>query len=418
MGNPDRNIGRGSFGLSLALTVLSALSLVGGLLGNECCAATDQAAIRVGCELDYSPYAFVDAQGQPAGFGIDLIKAVAGTMGMSVDISTGSWDTLWKSLVSGQLDVLTIVAKMPNRIGLVDFSLPHTETFDAFFVRKGDPLIPDIASARGKSIVVVRGGASHHALIERNFEGLVLVEKLTEGLSLLASGQHDAFFGSLLSCSLSIEKHHIQGVKAGLPVPDFKRVFSFGVRKGADELREKLNQGLLIVKTNGEYDRIYHKWLAIDAPESRYKRYLLTAISIMLGLILVASVVLWGRRKIAQRRIEAMKAHTVRLEHEIRDRKLAEQALRESEESYRRQFEDNSAVMLLIDPKDGRIIDANTSAQEFYGHSRDRLQQMYISEINTLPALDLKKHMETVTPEHEHRFEFQHRLADLNAHQN
>ena len=413
MGNPDRNIGRGSFGLSLALAALSLLCLVSFMLGNACFAETEQTAIKVGSEFDFHPYAFVDEQGQAAGFSVDLVKAVVGAMGLSVNITAGPWDTEWNALVSGKLDVLPIVAKLPQRVGLIDFSLPHTETYDAFFVRKGNSPIPDIATAQGKSIVTMRSDASHHELLARHFKGnVVLVDSIPEGLSLVASGSHDAFLGPLLIASLAIKNKNIRGLVQGPPIPDYKRVFSFGVRKGADELREKLNQGLLIVKTNGEYERIYHKWLAIDAPESRYKRYLLASITIMLGLILVASIVLWGRRKIAQRRIEAMKAHTSRLEHEIRERKLAEQALRESEQSYRRQFEDNSAVMLLIDTKDGRIIDANTAAQEFYGYSRDRLQQMYISEINTLSTLDVKKHMETVTTEHGHRFEFQHRLAD------
>ena len=120
MGNPDRNIGRGSFGLSLALTVLSALSLVGGLL-NECCAATDQAVIRVGSEVDFPPYAFVDEQGQAAGFSVDLVKAVAGVTGLSANITTAPWDKDWNALVSGELDVLPIVAKLSQRVGLIDF---------------------------------------------------------------------------------------------------------------------------------------------------------------------------------------------------------------------------------------------------------------------------------------------------------
>ena len=93
----------------------------------------------MGSELEFPPYAFVDENGQPAGFSVDLIKAVAGVMGLPIKISTGSWDTVWNDLVAGRLDVLPIVAKSPERQRLVDFSLPHTETYDAFFVRQGNP---------------------------------------------------------------------------------------------------------------------------------------------------------------------------------------------------------------------------------------------------------------------------------------
>ena len=47
-------------------------------------------------------------------------------------------------------------------------------------------------------------------------------------------------------------------------------------------------------------------------------------------------------------------------------------------------FDDALAVMLIVDPKSGQIVDANLAAERFYGWSRARLRQMHISEINTL----------------------------------
>lgn len=97
---------------------------------------------------------------------------------------------------------------------------------------------------------------------------------------------------------------------------------------------------------------------------------------------------------------------------DITERKRAEEALRESEEAYHRQFTDNSATMLLIDPENGRIIDANTAALGFYGYSYEQMLVMCITDINTLPASDVKRHMELVKSGNCNRFEFQHRLAD------
>lgn len=39
-------------------------------------------------------------------------------------------------------------------------------------------------------------------------------------------------------------------------------------------------------------------------------------------------------------------------------------------------FESHSAVMLLIEPETGRIVDANPAAVAFYGYARDTLQRM------------------------------------------
>jgi len=91
--------------------------------------------------------------------------------------------------------------------------------------------------------------------------------------------------------------------------------------------------------------------------------------------------------------------------------KLARQ-LQESEQSYRSQFADNASVMLLVDPADGSIVDANTAALAFYGYRRQRMLTMNIAGINTLSALEITEAMAAATRESGREFEFQHRLAD------
>ena len=62
--------------------------------------------------------------------------------------------------------------------------------------------------------------------------------------------------------------------------------------------------------------------------------------------------------------------------------KNTEKALKESEERYREIFINNPAVMMIVDPSDGAIIDANPAASNFYGYSLDELVKMKISDIN------------------------------------
>jgi PAS domain S-box-containing protein len=86
--------------------------------------------------------------------------------------------------------------------------------------------------------------------------------------------------------------------------------------------------------------------------------------------------------------------------------------LRQSEQSYRNQFSGNSAAMLLIDRETGNIIDANAAAVAFYGHERERLLSMRLTDLNTRTEAELKLLGASLTQEEGRRFEFQHRLSD------
>jgi diguanylate cyclase (GGDEF)-like protein/PAS domain S-box-containing protein len=97
---------------------------------------------------------------------------------------------------------------------------------------------------------------------------------------------------------------------------------------------------------------------------------------------------------------------------DITVRKLAQEQLRQSEERYRKQFSDNSAVMLMLDPIDGKIIDANAAAVAFYGYPLTQLLAMRITDINPISMDEARQVMGSVKSERGSHFQFQHRLAD------
>ena len=84
---------------------------------------------------------------------------------------------------------------------------------------------------------------------------------------------------------------------------------------------------------------------------------------------------------------------------------LADKAL------YRSMFTNNSAVKLLIDPRDGMIVDANPASAIYYGWPVKTLRKMHITDINTLTPELLKQEMEFALREQRQFFRFRHRLA-------
>ena len=75
-------------------------------------------------------------------------------------------------------------------------------------------------------------------------------------------------------------------------------------------------------------------------------------------------------------------------------------------------FENNHAVILLIDPENGAIADANPAAERFYGWSRETLKGMHITAINTLPPDQIRDKMRAAIDCRCNHFYFTHRCAD------
>lgn len=82
----------------------------------------------------------------------------------------------------------------------------------------------------------------------------------------------------------------------------------------------------------------------------------------------------------------------------------------ESETRYRQMFEGNSAVTYLLDPSDGRIIDANGAAATFWGYDLSELRTMSITQINTSSLERLQKVWSEIAERGNYIHEWQHRL--------
>ena len=113
---------------------------------------------------------------------------------------------------------------------------------------------------------------------------------------------------------------------------------------------------------------------------------------------------------------EAVMLNSIKMAFRLFETKIAQQKAlleaKENEELFRKMFSEHIAIQLLIDPDNGRIIDANEAAIKFYGWPREKLLAMKIYEINTLPAYEIKKEIEKVRRQEKNFFEFNHRIAD------
>ncbi|PCK30063.1 sensor domain-containing protein [Pseudoalteromonas piscicida] len=75
-------------------------------------------------------------------------------------------------------------------------------------------------------------------------------------------------------------------------------------------------------------------------------------------------------------------------------------------------FSNHSAVMLIIDPATGEIVDANKAAAAFYGYSEAALEAKAIQDINLFTAEQVANERQAALNEGRNYFIFQHQVAD------
>ncbi|NTW82647.1 MAG: PAS domain S-box protein [Chlorobiaceae bacterium] len=92
--------------------------------------------------------------------------------------------------------------------------------------------------------------------------------------------------------------------------------------------------------------------------------------------------------------------------------KMADEALRESEERFRKFFEQHSAVMILFDQETGDILDANVAAEKFYGWRQEKLKGMNIKDIITNPPDVSQRAFEGFNNVEKRNFVTTHTIAD------
>ncbi len=68
---------------------------------------------------------------------------------------------------------------------------------------------------------------------------------------------------------------------------------------------------------------------------------------------------------------------------DVTERSVAEESVKKNEEKFRKIFENNAFVKLIVDQDTKQIVDANYAASRFYGYSKETLKQMNIGDITT-----------------------------------
>jgi polar amino acid transport system substrate-binding protein len=310
---------------------LCAALLAGLALGTGAARAQGEAEVApdrrvvVGADPHYPPYEFVDRSGQPAGYNVDLTRAIGEVMGMAVEFRFGSWAEMRAGLVSGEIDVLQGISYSEARARELEFAPPHAIVHHAIFARRETPPVASLDELAGKRVIVFRGGIMDDTLTARGMGAdLVRTGTPADALRLLASGQHDYVALALLPGIYITRELQLTNVAPVARNVAAER-YGYAVRKGNAELLARFSEGLAILKKTGRYDAIHARWLGVLEPQGlslaaalRYGAFVLVPL-----LAILAATALWTR---SLRRVVAQRTASLALE--VAERKRSEEELR------------------------------------------------------------------------------------------
>jgi polar amino acid transport system substrate-binding protein len=111
-------------------TLVTLSALVAALAAAACDAGSKPAPttkpLRVGMEIAYRPFEFVDETGKPAGCDVDMMTAVAHHLGTTPEFVNLGFDSLINELNSGRIDVICSgMSYTDERAKVVDFTRPY-----------------------------------------------------------------------------------------------------------------------------------------------------------------------------------------------------------------------------------------------------------------------------------------------------
>jgi len=260
----------------LAVIVAAGLAAVGataqtgpGALGRIKAAK----AINVAYSPDSLPFSFAGANGEPAGYSIDLCRRVIAQIGravgepnLKVNWMAGSVAERLQMVATGRADLeCANTTQTQLRLANVDFSNLIFVDAGGFLVKAGAP-INQLADLGGKRIAVQRGTTTetrlNDALRRRLVNATVVaVADAGEGVAMLEAGSVDAYAGDKIKLvGLAVQAK--APAKLALLADELSfEPYAMALPRNDSALRLEVNRALTQVYVGGDIEAIYAQWL-------------------------------------------------------------------------------------------------------------------------------------------------------------
>lgn len=225
-------------------------------------------SLRVATEGAYPPLNYVDENGKPTGFDVDIAREICVHLKRECVFVIVPWDQLLAGLQAGKYEMIAAsMAKTPERERLADFTDSYYRTHNIFVGRAGASVAPE--ALRGRTIAS-QAGTIYAEYLHQHHDGpsrILLTATIEESYAALVSGAADFVLSDTLSTFGFLRSDPGQPFDIlGEPVDvDGRGIGAYlQVQKGNDTLREAVNKALREMRLDGTYHKVNARYFPFD----------------------------------------------------------------------------------------------------------------------------------------------------------
>ncbi len=220
----------------------------------------------VGTSPDYPPFEFVDEKGNFAGFDMDLIQEVGNRLGVEVKIESLEFESLIASLKQGKIDaIISCMSPNEERLKEVDFTKPYYKTKHGVLVNpEGKAKIKELNDVL-KYEFGVQSGTTMAAWAQRQIEKGAVQESQVKYYTDANAGVLDVKNGRLAAFVIDLPVAYEKAKELSLEVAvetvlEKDEDPGIVLKKGSDEMLEKLNKIIDDMMADGTVEKLEEKW--------------------------------------------------------------------------------------------------------------------------------------------------------------
>lgn len=253
--------------MTVPALILVIAALLGGCASKPAGSALSTGLLRVGTEGTYAPFSYHDpANGQLAGYDVDVARAVGDKLGVRVEFVETPWDSIFAALEANRFDlVANQVVINDARKSKYDMSEPYSVGEGVIVTRADDDSITQLADLRGKT--TAQSMTSNWAQVARDAGARVeSVEGFVQAIKLLNQGRVDAVVNDSIAVYAYLAQTGDTSVKIAGETGQ-RSEQGFAARKNSGLLPE-LNTAISELRADGTLAAISQRYLKTNATGS------------------------------------------------------------------------------------------------------------------------------------------------------